>query len=165
MHKKSILKHYKPKTWSWKLTWLTLLTLTSLRPAHLLKQTSKYTKLSNSLKIQIWNIGIRKLKHKVNYNSVEFWNQIMNRKNISRVWETQSRDGSWASTGSVNTHSLAIETGRHRKSWLPWEQRVCVHCRTGQKDTLPPSLSYSSIRDLHFSKFTNLIKNLHPWLK
>ncbi len=47
------------------LTGLTLLKLTSLRPALLL------TKTSNNLKIHIWNIGIKKLKHKANYNSIE----------------------------------------------------------------------------------------------
>ena len=32
-------------------------------------------------------------------------------------------------------HSLAIDKGRHKKSWLPKEQRVCGHCMTGEVDT------------------------------
>ncbi len=52
----------------------------------------------------------------------------------------------------LSEHRLAIETGRHRKSCLPREQRVCVHervcvcvcvCdrRDRDRDTLSPSLS------------------------
>lgn len=29
---------------------------------------------------------------------------------------------------TLSEHSLAIETGRHRKTWLPAEQRLCCHC-------------------------------------
>ena len=30
----------------------------------------------------------------------------------------------------LSEHSLAIEKGRHRKTWLPVEERLCNHCRT-----------------------------------
>jgi len=63
----------------------------------------------------------------------------------------------------LSEHSLAIETGRHRKSWLPREQRVCVQCRTGEIETETHFLlhchKYSSIRDLYFKKLNNLIHN------
>ena len=63
----------------------------------------------------------------------------------------------------LSEHSLAIETGRHRKSWLPREQRVCVHCRTGEIETETHFLlhchKYSSVRELYFSKLTNVIQN------
>ncbi len=63
----------------------------------------------------------------------------------------------------LSEHRLAIETGRHRKSWLPREQRVCVHCETGEIETETHFLlhchKYISIRNLYFNKLTNLIKN------
>ncbi len=63
----------------------------------------------------------------------------------------------------LSEHRLAIETGRHRKSWLPREQRVCVHCETGEIETeiqfLLQCHKYISIRNIYFNKLTNFIKN------
>ncbi len=61
----------------------------------------------------------------------------------------------------LSEHRLAIETGRHRKSWLPREQRVCVHCETGEIEThfLLHCHKYRSIRNIYFNKLTNFIKN------
>lgn len=35
----------------------------------------------------------------------------------------------------LSEHSLAIETGRHRKTWLPAEQTLCFHCSLSQPET------------------------------
>ncbi len=42
----------------------------------------------------------------------------------------------------LSEHRLAIETGRHKNSWLPREQRVCSlwDRRDRDRDTLPTSL-------------------------
>ncbi len=62
---------------------------------------------------------------------------------------------------SLSEHRLAIETHRHRKSWLPREQRVCAHCETGEIEThfLLHCHKYLSIRNLYFNKLTNFLKN------
>ncbi len=63
----------------------------------------------------------------------------------------------------LSEHRLAIETGRHRKSWLPREQRVCVHCETGEIETETHFLlhchKYIPIRHLYFNKLTNIVNN------
>jgi hypothetical protein len=38
-------------------------------------------------------------------------------------------------------HSLAIEKGRHRKTWLPVEERLCNHCTTAEPETELPFLT------------------------
>ncbi len=62
---------------------------------------------------------------------------------------------------------LAIETGRHRKSWLPREQRVCVHCETGEIETETHFLrhchKYIFIRNLYFSPTSKI--TLKPLVK
>ncbi len=35
----------------------------------------------------------------------------------------------------LSDHSLAIENGPHKKSWLPPEERVCGHCMIGEVET------------------------------
>ncbi len=74
----------------------------------------------------------------------------------------------------LSEHSLAIETGRHRKSWLPREQRVCAHCETGEIETethfLLHCYQFKSIRNIYINKFTNIIKNFtamteEEWIK
>ena len=36
----------------------------------------------------------------------------------------------------LSQHSLAIEKGRHRKPWLPVEERLCNHCTTAEPGSL-----------------------------
>ena len=58
----------------------------------------------------------------------------------------------------LSDHSLAIETGRHKKTWLPKEKRLCVHCNLAQVETEAHFLlscpKYLSIRNQYFPKFT-----------
>ena len=35
----------------------------------------------------------------------------------------------------LSEHSLAIEKGRHRKTWLPVEERLCNYCTTAEPET------------------------------
>jgi hypothetical protein len=35
----------------------------------------------------------------------------------------------------LSKHSLAIEEGRHRKTWLPLEERLCNHCTPAELET------------------------------
>ncbi len=87
------------------------------------------------------------------------------------VCERQRERDSTLTKYRLSEHRLAIETGRHRKSWLPREQRVCVcvcvcvcvHCETGEIETETHLLlhchKYRSIRNIYFNKLTNFIKN------
>jgi hypothetical protein len=50
----------------------------------------------------------------------------------------------------LSEHSLAIEKGRHRKTWLPVEERLCNHCTTAEPETelhfLTKCQKYKTIR-------------------
>ena len=63
----------------------------------------------------------------------------------------------------LSDHTLAIEKGRHRNTWLPKEQRICGHCKTGEVETEMHFLlhceKYSEIRAHYFSKFSLTIQN------
>ncbi|KAF7665457.1 hypothetical protein LDENG_00143140 [Lucifuga dentata] len=63
----------------------------------------------------------------------------------------------------LSDHSLAIETGRHRKSWLPPEDRICSHCMTGEVETemhfLLKCNKYKHIRIEYFNKLNSIIPN------
>ena len=63
----------------------------------------------------------------------------------------------------LSDHSLAIERGRFKKSWLAREERVCGHCRTGEVETEVHFLlncpKYESIRNKYFNQFEKQIKN------
>ena len=65
-------------------------------------------------------------------------------------------------------HSLAIEKGRHKKCWLPKEQRICGHCTTGEVDTEMHFLLHceklENIRQNYFDKFkSNIPSNFENW--
>ncbi len=66
----------------------------------------------------------------------------------------------------LSEQSLAIETGRHRKSWLPREQRVCPHCETGEIETETHFLLHCFLhihkKPLLQQTHLNLIKNFTP---
>lgn len=53
----------------------------------------------------------------------------------------------------LSDHSPATEKGRHNKSWLPPEERVCGHCTAGEVETEMHFLlhchKFSALRDLH----------------
>ena len=57
----------------------------------------------------------------------------------------------------LSGHSLAIETGRHRQTWVPQESRLCVHCDLGQVETelhfLTSCPNYNDIRNNFYPKF------------
>ena len=61
----------------------------------------------------------------------------------------------------LSDHNLAIETGRHRKNWLPREQRICGHCETGMVETEEHFLlhcgKYKQIRESLFPKLHNAV--------
>ena len=56
----------------------------------------------------------------------------------------------------LSDHSLAIEKGRHRQTWLPREERLCCHCDDGAVETelhfLTQCKKYTSIREEFFPK-------------
>ena len=35
----------------------------------------------------------------------------------------------------LSEHSLSIETGRHRQTWLPKEERLCSQCQQREEET------------------------------
>ena len=59
-------------------------------------------------------------------------------------------------------HSLAIETGRYKKSWLPKEERFCQLCKEDKVETelhfLTECTKLQPVRTKYFPKF----KHKHP---
>ena len=59
----------------------------------------------------------------------------------------------------ISEHNLAIEKGRHRQTWLPREERLCIHCTQSEVETelhfLTTCPLYQDIRDLYFPLFAN----------
>lgn len=59
----------------------------------------------------------------------------------------------------LSEHSLAIEKGRHRQTWLPREDRLCIYCKQGEVETelhfLTTCPLYQDIRDIYFPQITN----------
>ena len=60
----------------------------------------------------------------------------------------------------LSEHSLAVEKGRHRKTWLPAEQRLCCHCTLSEPETelhfLTRCGKYEHIRKINFKKFETI---------
>ena len=56
----------------------------------------------------------------------------------------------------LSEHSLAIETGRHRQTWLPREDSLCSLCSRGEVETelrfLLHGDEYSDLREYLFPK-------------
>ncbi len=65
----------------------------------------------------------------------------------------------------LSGHKLMIETGRHRQTWLPPEQRLCSHCDLNQTETelhfLTECSKYTDIRTVFYNK----IQQIHPTFK
>ncbi len=65
----------------------------------------------------------------------------------------------------LSGHKLMIETGRHRKTWLPPEQRLCSLCDLNQTETelhfLTECSKYTDIRTVFYDK----IQQIHPTFK
>ena len=57
----------------------------------------------------------------------------------------------------LSEHSLAIEKGRHRKTWLPVEERLCNHCTTAElRRSCISWQNVKSIKQLESVIFPNL---------
>ena len=58
----------------------------------------------------------------------------------------------------LNAHSLAIETGQHKKSWLAKEERLCQQCVEATVETEQHFLlhcpKFKNFRLVYFSKFS-----------
>ena len=62
----------------------------------------------------------------------------------------------------LSEHSLAIEKGRHRKTWLPVEERLCNHCTTAEPETF--CISWQNVKNI--KQLESVISpNLKPLLK
>ena len=61
----------------------------------------------------------------------------------------------------LSEHSLAIEVGRHRQTWLPKENRLCPHCEQGTVETelhfLTQCTKYEDIRLNYFKKISEVL--------
>ncbi len=83
------------------------------------------------------------------------WQSICSQCQI-RNWEAR-----WPDTG-LSGHKLMIETGRHRQTWLPPEQRLCSHCDLNQMETelhfLTECSKYTDIQTVYYDK----IQQIHP---
>ena len=62
---------------------------------------------------------------------------------VLSVRDGEERKRTW---GGREGHSIVIERGRHKKTWLPRENRLCTHCSKGVVD--------DDIRDLLFKNRT-----------
>ncbi len=64
----------------------------------------------------------------------------------------------------LSGHKLMIETGRHRQTWLPPEQRLCSHCDLNQMETelhfLTECSKYTDIRTVYYDKYSRSIPHL-----
>ena len=61
----------------------------------------------------------------------------LNQQNTVASYLTMVTDQNLRKTLSkyrLSEHSLAIEKGRHRKTWLPVEERLCNHCTTAEHE-------------------------------
>ncbi|KAL6471861.1 hypothetical protein MHYP_G00205110, partial [Metynnis hypsauchen] len=60
----------------------------------------------------------------------------------------------------LSEHSLAIETGRRRQTWLPREARLCSHCELSVVETellfLTECPRYDSIRKEFYEKVSSV---------
>ncbi len=89
----------------------------------------------------------------------------------STVWQsicTQCQIRNWEARLTryrLSGHKLMIETGRHRQTWLPPEQRLCSHCDLNQMETelhfLTECSKYTDIRTVFYNK----IQQIHPTFK
>ncbi len=65
----------------------------------------------------------------------------------------------------LSQHNLSIETGRHRQTWLPKEDRLCPHCTGNEVETelhfLTSCPKYDQIRDTFYPHFTTHHKDFH----
>ncbi len=65
----------------------------------------------------------------------------------------------------LSQHHLTIETGRHRQTWLPKEDRLCPHCTGNEVETelhfLTSCPKYAQIRDTFYPHFTTHHKDFH----
>ncbi len=63
-------------------------------------------------------------------------------------------------TYRLSEHSLAIEKGRHRQSWLPQEERLCSQCDRGQVETevhfLTSCPKYNTLRQKYFANISQI---------
>ena len=62
----------------------------------------------------------------------------------------------------LREHNLAVEVGRHRKTWLPRDERLCSYCDQGTVETelhfITHCNQYQSLRDQYFAKIINIFQ-------
>ena len=62
----------------------------------------------------------------------------------------------------LSEHSLAIEKGRRRQTWLSREERLCAHCPQNEVETelhfLTSCPMYDHIRETYFPQITQIHK-------
>ena len=79
---------------------------------------------------------------------------------LTTVTDTKLR--STLTKSRLSEHSLAIETGRYKQSWLPKEERFCQLCKRDKVETelhfLTECRELQPIRTQYFPKF----KHKHP---
>ena len=67
----------------------------------------------------------------------------------------------------LSDHNLAVETGRHRLTWLPREHRMCGHCQAEKVETEEHFVlhckKYDILRPIYFTKLQIYIRILQPW--
>ena len=65
----------------------------------------------------------------------------------------------------LSGHSLAVEKGRYKKTWLPRDQRICGHCTTDEVETEMHFLlhcpKYEQIRQQYFLIFAKEVPNFY----
>ena len=70
---------------------------------------------------------------------------------VSKIGEERERTRG----GGGREHSIVIERGRHRQTWLPWENRLCTHCSNGEVKEefifLTECNEYKNISETYFS--------------
>ncbi len=124
-------------------------TLTHIRPTHIIN-TEKHKYITH------WT-NTTKNQHKLECYSA------LNREYTTASYLSAVTDVKLRKTLTMyrlSEHSLAVETGRCRQTWLSREDRLCSHCMLGVTETelhfLTECPKYTDIRDQYYPKI-NLI--------
>ncbi len=90
------------------------------------------------------NIRLNKITNKEKEKYVTYWNDVTQSQHKLETYVTLNKQYTEASTVTdqnlrtmdrLSDHSLEIEKGRHRHTWLQTDDRLCCHCNEGAVQT------------------------------
>ncbi len=124
-------------------------TLTHIRPTQIIN-TEKHKYITN------WTNTIK------NQHKLECYSALNREYTMASYLSTVSdvRLRKTLTMYRLSEHSLAVETGRRRQTWLSREDRLCSHCMLGEIETelhfLTECTKYLNIRDHYYPKINKI---------